>query len=982
MERFINEWISYFDDIETDIELDHFMKTTTGDTLEQHINKRDRYQLEKDKRDHEIEKYCTQNWNGANDNTYVEHDWYGLYKSFINDALKCFQENIKDMNYIEKERLITSVLEYCVQEMINISYRAIVLEINKLSVSGSLQGKDKFARYDYYIEKKLCNLDYVIVFFQKYPVLFDLLKDKTNKVFNYTLEIFRNVENDYEILQQSYFINETRMLSNILFNTGDVHNGGKFVCILHFDNIKVIYKPRNMDIDVSILILAQSIKEASNNKIQIHVPYTIARKNYGFVEYIEAKECENHSEIKEYFYRMGSLLGLLYFLGAKDFHGENIISSGKKPFIIDNETVLHKNDSEEIHKGYQFISNRIMKSVYSIGLLPHSIYSFQNNTHMEVGALNSGKIRKSPYLTQVLADRKTDKIHVENIFKEIEHVNSSPKLNGENISCENYIDEVSSGFKMCYKVLHDNKKELIKMIKNLFKDMQTRYIFRNTNNYTQMIETSHHPSLLKNKIDREVFFLRLGMNLSLDSKQNRITLMEEIREIKYGDIPLFYVNTETNIISSNNNAHIAKFEDENIIETLMHNINETSQKDLNQQLKIINMNFIASGLTDQILKGKCKIVYDEECLLKRFLEGMVTFEDEIGFFSLKGLNGENHEILPIGYDLYQGMAGIILTLAYEKGISDDIIERMIKYSISFFEDVGEYTRYGAFDGIVGFLYALANIDNLRPNLKINVEKFILTNLLAYEKEMVNVEENDVIMGKAGILGAILTIKEIYEHNSELANVSNNTIDKLYKLLIDEIIVEKNGLTWTMNNDLGYAHGNVGILIQLVRYSLHKGESSEEIKKVKSIFTGVMKYEKSRIDNKGKYIFRKNVKYYTWCNGIVGILLSKKFFLKKGFIYDGLEEDINLISLDLFRSGLAMDHSICHGNIGNIAVLNYMDEKISYEDFVSSEIANYIQCKEKYDFDDWGLMTGESGLLMGKNEFDKIVKILLLEKTYV
>ncbi|HHX63208.1 MAG TPA: type 2 lantipeptide synthetase LanM [Epulopiscium sp.] len=982
MKGFINEWISYFDDIETDVELNQFMKKSTGDTLEKYLNKRDRYGLEKDKRDFIIEKYCTENWKGVNDNICVENDWYGLYKPFINDELKCFEEKIKDMNYIEKEKIITLVLEYCVQEMMNISYRAIVLEINELRVSGLLQGKDKFARYDYYIEKKLNNLDYVVEFFRRYPVLFDLLRDKVKKVFNYTLEIFQNVEKDYQILKKSYFINETKMLSYILFNSGDVHNGGKFVCILYFDNIKVIYKPRNMDIDINISILAQNIKETSNNKIQIHVPFTIARKDYGFVEYIEPKECGNNNEIKEFFYSMGSLLGLLYFLGAKDFHGENIISSGKNPFIIDNETVLHKNDFERIYKGYQFISNKIMESVYSIGLLPHSIYSFQNDTYMEIGALNSGEIRKSPYLTQALADIKTDEIHVENIFKEVKQVNSSPKLNGEHISCKDYADEISKGFKMCYKFLYRNKNEFIISVKSLFGDLQTRYIFRNTNNYTQMIETSHHPALLKNNIDREVFFLRLGMNLSLDSRRNRIILMEEIREIKYGDIPLFFVNTKENVISSNNDTNIDKFEDENIIETLVCNISKMSPKDLNQQLKIINMSFIGSGLIDPVTKNKSKVNYGDECLVNRFLEGMITFEHEIGFFSLKGLSGKSHEIVPIGYDLYQGMAGIILALTYEEGIADDIIERMIKYSIFFLEDVGEDRRYGAFDGVVGFLYALANTDNARPNLKINIEKVIYKNLLTYEKEIVNVKENDVIMGKAGILGALLTIREIYKSNFGLANVTDNIMYKLYKLLIDEIIVRKSGLTWTINSDIGYAHGNVGILTQLVRYSLYRGENSEESKKIKNVFAGVINYEKSRIDKKGKYVLRDNVKYYTWCNGAVGILLSKKFFLEKGFIYDGIEEDINLISLDLVTNGLDMDHSICHGNIGNMAVINNMCEKTSYKKLLLEEIYNHIESKEKYDFDDWGLMTGESGLLMARNGLNKIVQVLLLEKTCV
>lgn len=47
------------------------------------------------------------------------------------------------------------------------------------------------------------------------------------------------------------------------------------------------------------------------------------------------------------------------------------------------------------------------------------------------------------------------------------------------------------------------------MLIKYFKNCETRYIYRNTNIYVQFLETSHHPDLLKNKYDFEVYLLRL-----------------------------------------------------------------------------------------------------------------------------------------------------------------------------------------------------------------------------------------------------------------------------------------------------------------------------------------------------------------------------------------------------------------------------------------------------------------------------------------
>ncbi|MFX3880842.1 DUF4135 domain-containing protein, partial [Streptococcus suis] len=58
---------------------------------------------------------------------------------------------------------------------------------------------------------------------------------------------------------------------------------------------------------------------------------------------------------------MGKILAFLHFFGAKDYHVENVLASGRFPYIIYNETILHFSENQKIntsvHKIYNFVAN-------------------------------------------------------------------------------------------------------------------------------------------------------------------------------------------------------------------------------------------------------------------------------------------------------------------------------------------------------------------------------------------------------------------------------------------------------------------------------------------------------------------------------------------------------------------------------------------------------------------------------------------------
>ncbi|MCD0020886.1 DUF4135 domain-containing protein, partial [Streptococcus agalactiae] len=96
-------------------------------------------------------------------------------------------------------------------------------------------------------------------------------------------------------------------------------------------------------------------------------------------------------------------------------------------------------------------------SVYSVGILPMTLYSINNDKGMEVGALNSGERRESPYLTHQLANVGTDEIRIEKVFKEVGDFPSTVRYKGKTVSCSEYRECVHQGFETIYKIILNNK---------------------------------------------------------------------------------------------------------------------------------------------------------------------------------------------------------------------------------------------------------------------------------------------------------------------------------------------------------------------------------------------------------------------------------------------------------------------------------------------------------------------------------------------
>ena len=116
---------------------------------------------------------------------------------------------------------------------------------------------------------------------------------------NYLCSIFRDNSRSFSIIKLDG-------------DMSDAHNGGKTVFKLTLSNNKtIVYKPRSLKLDRYF----NEVLEWYNSqcvKYPIYQPKIIDRETYGWMEFIENKKCQKESELEEYYYKIGVMLGLLY----------------------------------------------------------------------------------------------------------------------------------------------------------------------------------------------------------------------------------------------------------------------------------------------------------------------------------------------------------------------------------------------------------------------------------------------------------------------------------------------------------------------------------------------------------------------------------------------------------------------------------------------------------------------------------------------
>lgn len=197
----------------------------------------------------------------------------------------------------------------------------------------------------------------------------------TNWLNNVTTFTKRFLKDRDELAKRFYKGKKLGKITTIQADVSDPHNGGQRVYIVTFTSgVTIVYKPRSLNIDVSwrkwLAYMA-----SQGMPVTMYAPEVIDRGSYGWMEYITRKPLKKLADAKDYYFRAGVLLGVVYAFGTNDIHFENVIASGAYPILVDTETLfVHKVKPfmmvDERKSATQKVEDIFHATVIRTGMLP------------------------------------------------------------------------------------------------------------------------------------------------------------------------------------------------------------------------------------------------------------------------------------------------------------------------------------------------------------------------------------------------------------------------------------------------------------------------------------------------------------------------------------------------------------------------------------------------------------------------------------
>ncbi|WPF89941.1 type 2 lanthipeptide synthetase LanM family protein [Cyanobacterium aponinum AL20118] len=460
--------------------------------------------------------------------------------------------------------------------------------------------------------------DNLISFFEKYSVLGKLSAILINYWVEANQEFITRLNNDLPEIERLFSSDKPlKQVIDIQVGLSDSHERGRSVIALKFDTgLKLIYKPRNIHLDVNFYQFLNWFNQKSN-LIPLKTIKIIHRDNYGWIEFLSSLPCNSEQEAKNFYYRYGMLVCLTYTLEGSDFHFENLISHGDNPMLIDLEGLLQprtkaNNDDNGIsltegaessilkgstaqHASTASVGKLIQESVFRTFLIPIE-YSFLNDdVNVNVGGLAVEEEKKIQQI--VINNINSDAMNLG--LKEVVFTqrNNLPVLNNAILSPKDYLEDIVQGFKETYEFLLKKKKLLLSEESPflLLKNQNTRYLFRNTNTYNTILSNSYHPSLLKSGIKRSIALDVLSRAfLGMKNPEKLLPILRtELREMEDLDIPCFTSNTSINGVYVGKGEMVADMFEKPSFESLMTRFENFSHKDLEQQVQMIRSAFYA-----------------------------------------------------------------------------------------------------------------------------------------------------------------------------------------------------------------------------------------------------------------------------------------------------------------------------------------------------------------------------------------------------
>ncbi|HEY6348725.1 MAG TPA: type 2 lanthipeptide synthetase LanM family protein [Candidatus Angelobacter sp.] len=866
----------------------------------------------------------------------------------ITDALNRLQDGIRRFPYARLPfagRTIEKVLFKDILGLLSgMIGRTMVLELNVARIQERLPGSDPEERFRSFIER-LSTQEPVRALWEEYPVLARQLVVSLKQWADNSIEFLDRLSRDWFDIEQQFNAGQEMGLLKSLKSGGDRHNQGRCVSIVGFESgLQVVYKPRPLAADLQFQRLLAWVNDRRKG-LTFQTLDILAGENYGWVRFVDSRPCNSQEEVRRFYRRQGGYLALLNMVHATDFHFENLIACGEHPVLVDLETLFHPNlflpDNDD---PLVFAYEHLRDSVYRVGLLPFRFaVNDEQREGIEISGLGGKGKQKTPYPVAAWEGAATDAMRFVRKRIEMPAQRNRPSLQGAEINALEYQEEIIAGFTDMYLFLEQHREQLLAPDGPLapFADVPVRCIARPTEVYGSLMAESYHPNLLRDALDRERLFEDLWAETGNNPVLKKL-ISHERNDLWNNDIPAFTARPASFHLWTSSGQMIPDFLHETPMALVQRRLRQMGGDDLKRQIWFIRaaMTALAMEEPNSVPATPPPDLPIPEAGPQDFLAVAIAAGEHLLETAIRGPAGgvawigldsaleAFWELTPAGLELYNGIPGIALFLAYlghttgkapftlaaEEAVTT-VLKSLAKLK----------TRHraplGAFAGEAGMIYFLTHCGVLwrRPELLAEAEK--LAGSLS--ERIPDDSRFDLVSGSAGLIAVLLGLQEHRPSQKTLAlaqQCGNHLLEHAQRM--------PEGTGWiTFANAsaplAGFSHGAAGIAWALIKLASATGEH-----RFREVAVEALQYERSlfSVQHRNWPDLRKArredqaVPYpIAWCHGAPGIGLSRALILDH-YQDEEIHGEITAAAQTTLTRNLGINDSLCHGNLGNCEAL--------------------------------------------------------------
>jgi type 2 lantibiotic biosynthesis protein LanM len=812
--------------------------------------------------------------------------------------------------------------------------KTIVLELAVASKHGALAGNNSKDRFEFF-----CNCLAEPIFAKallgQYPVLVRRVVTLIDNWKTSTLTLLSRLSLSLPALREKFFGNVDPGPLLCVESSGDTHHDGQEVSILTFaSGQRIVYKPRSVAMENFFFGLVGWINR-NGYALDLKAACVLDESDYGWMEYVETKQCHTKLEIERFFRRQGAQLVLAYIFGAGDIHYENVIAHGEYPVLVDLEALFQTPLLPTALSGATALGWRALRmSIMGSLILPEPTFADDDQHSVDFSALGFREGQLTPFRVPIWRAGGTDRMRLQHDRIVMKGSASLPMINSMPAQATAYVEQIVTGFSEMYAFMRNRKNELLSErghIQGCF-GKPVRQIFRSTGTYERLLDASCHPRFLTDAISTEAF-----LHNRLRAESNGAPWLKAIEDIEVasmlsGDIPYFVTHVGDRTASTADNSIDAVLPGDGWNECLAR-LETMNDADLDRQTWLARI-AMADLRSPPMTNPPQQVYRSSDPTSAELISAAVKIGERVCELNI----GDVHRatwLIPAhadedrlyatvaGYELYDGLSGIALFLSYLGDLTGrktflDVASAAMSEALSLY-DISDHHSLplGAFDGIGGLAYALAELAVLteRPSWFGRA----ISILKDAAMRAADSSRLDLISGQSGLIVAGLAVYA-RTTDTELFHLLRPLAQKLNQLAIQTANYAVPILP--TEGDAGLAHGRAGIGFALSRWAKATGDNI-----FRATAMGLIRFDLKTMNamhletSKLHQLNRKGAFDLRWCRGVLGVALAIIDNLPKrssrGKWYDTL---LNRTIDEIVNSGVNGPICLCHGVLGHFELL--------------------------------------------------------------